>query len=298
MKWAAEKVFARSSLLSTLTRRRSRDVLILAYHNIVPRGQERCKGDASLHLDHEEFARQLDTIQQTYTVVPLTSIFDCAKAGEPLRVAITFDDAYEGAVTVGVAELVSRGLPATIFVAPGLIGQQTWWDVLAAQGLLSPDARRFALETLTGDRERVISWAAQSRRQDRVSTFRIGTEHEISAAADCAGISLGSHTWSHRNLCALDSSEMQRELTRPLAWLSERWGARAWALSYPYGMSSPQVERAAADTGYKTAFRVDGGALRATAAVRPYAVPRLNIPAGISIDGFRLRLTGLYSLLA
>lgn len=292
VKRVAEKALARPTLLSTLRRRRSRDVIVLAYHNIVPTEQRRCTGDTSLHLSQTEFARQLDWIQQTYTVVPLTSIFDRAHPGESPRVAITFDDGYEGAVTVGVSELVRRGLPATVFVSPGLIGQQTWWDLLAAQDLLTGDARRFALEALTGDRERIVDWVSQSRRLESVSTFRIATEEEISSAANSPGISLGSHTWSHRNLCALPLWQIQSELGRPLFWLNERWGVRDWTLSYPYGMHSPEVERAAAEAGYTSAFRVEGGPLR-TADLRQFAVPRLNVPAGISIDGFRLRLVGL-----
>jgi peptidoglycan/xylan/chitin deacetylase (PgdA/CDA1 family) len=278
-----------------LRRRRARDVLVLAYHNIVPTGTERYGGDASLHLEQKKFTEQLESIQQSYRVVPLASILDPAKAGERPRVAITFDDAYAGALTVGVSELVNRGLPATIFVAPGLIGQQAWWDVLAAQGLLSAEARRLALEELAGDKERVISWAFRSKHLHTVSTYRIGSEDEIRSAANCPGISLGSHTWSHRNLSVLNSTEIESELTRSLSWLNERWGFREWPLSYPYGMLSPPVVKAAADVGYKFAFRVDGGRLRATADLSPFALPRLNVPAGISIDGFRLRLVGLFS---
>lgn len=293
VKRVAEKALASAPLVSALSRGRSRDVIVLAYHNIVPSAHAQCPGDASLHLPQEEFARQLDWIQQTYSVVPLTSIFDREKPGEPPRVAITFDDAYEGAVTVGVSELVRRGLPATVFVSPGLIGQQTWWDLLAAQDLLTESARRFALEALMGDRERVISSVPQATRLESVPTFRIGTEEEISSAASCPGISLGSHTWSHRNLCALPPSEMQSELTRPLLWLNDRWGVRDWTLSYPYGMYSPEVERAAVDAGYKYAFRVDGGPIPPASELRAFAIPRINVPAGISIDGFRLRCAGV-----
>lgn len=96
-------------------------VMVLAYHNIVPHG-EPIVGDRSLHLEQREFARQLDWIDRTYDVVPLTAIFNAKETHGRPRAAITFDDAYRGAVTAGVAELVERDMPATIFVAPGFVG--------------------------------------------------------------------------------------------------------------------------------------------------------------------------------
>ncbi len=38
------------------------------------------------------------------------------------RVAVTFDDAYRGAVTIAQDELTRHGFPSTLFVAPGLLG--------------------------------------------------------------------------------------------------------------------------------------------------------------------------------
>ena len=294
LKRLAEKVLARPTVLSVLRKRSLEDVVILAYHNVVPTGQELVGGDLSLHLRQEDFARQLDSIQLSHVVIPLASIFDRRRSGGgPPRLAITFDDAYEGALTVGVEELVRRGMPATIFVSPGLIGRETWWDSLAAHDLLSDETRRYALQTLRGDRELVTSWLAQSGKVVQISPFRIGDEAQIIAAGDRPGIALGSHTWSHRNLCALTPAEVEEELSRPLEWLTALRGAQEWPLSYPYGMFSPEIERAAAAVGHRTAFRVEGGALRPTAISRRFALPRLNIPAGVSIEGFRLRVAGL-----
>lgn len=293
LKRFAEKALARPALLSALRKRRAQDVVILAYHNVVPTGQQPRGGDSSLHLRQEDFARQLDSLQRTHIVIPLTSIFDQAGSTAAPRVAITFDDAYEGALTVGVEELIRRDMPATIFVAPGLIGQQTWWDILAAQGSLSEKTRRYALETLRGDGELVRSWALRSEMLAQLSPFRIGDEAQVVAAASRPGITLGSHTWSHRNLCALTPTELEDELSRPLEWLTARWGNQRWPLSYPYGMFSRSVEQAALTVGYDTAFRVEGGAMHPDSRLSRHALPRLNIPAGVSIDGFRLRVAGI-----
>ena len=126
---------------------------ILAYHNIVPDGT-RPGGDRSLHLERSRFAAQLDLLTDAVDVVPLEALIrsDAEDRGRP-RIAVTFDDAYRGAVTLGVDELAKRELPATIFVAPGLVGGRTlWWDELAGRGEggLPPDVRRRALGEFRG----------------------------------------------------------------------------------------------------------------------------------------------------
>ncbi|MDQ3244637.1 MAG: hypothetical protein M3Q09_12990, partial [Gemmatimonadota bacterium] len=138
-------------------RRRKSGTLILAYHNVVPDGELPC-GDISLHLPQQMFATQLDILQETHDVIPLAeAITSHWNPGQRPRVAITFDDAYRGAVTVGVEELVARSLPATIFVAPAFVGGGTfWWDALAAadSGSLDAGLRNRALDAWRGvDRE-------------------------------------------------------------------------------------------------------------------------------------------------
>ena len=127
------------------------------------------------------------------------------------------------------------------------------------------------------------------------SHARCVTESQLATALDYPGLHLGSHSWSHPNLAALDEGALVTELTRPRAWL-QRYGARVLPLiSYPYGLSSPNVERAAAAAGYTHGFRVMGGWMPpSTGSATPYALPRLNVPAGLTPEGFRLRLAGWF----
>jgi hypothetical protein len=64
-------------------------------------------------------------------------------------------------------------------------------------------------------------------------------------------------------------------------------------LAYPYGISSPEVERAAKAVGYMAAFRVHGGWMKR--ADTRWSLPRFNVPAGLSRAGFRLRLAGHFA---
>jgi peptidoglycan/xylan/chitin deacetylase (PgdA/CDA1 family) len=269
------------------------DVLVLAYHDIVPSG-ERPSGDLSLHLPQSQFAEQLDALARTHDVIPLEQALAGRATRRPVAV-ITFDDAYQGAVTAGVAELARRGLPATIFVATGYVGGgDFWWDALASDGGLSPDVRERALTELAGADAAIRAMAARESRA--VATppqySRGASEGELAHAASERGISLASHTHSHPNLTRLAPDALREELVRPLAWLRERFAGVLPMLSYPYGLSSPAVESATAAAGYVAGFRITGGWLPRGARA-PFALPRLDVSSGLSAAGFALRCAGV-----
>jgi peptidoglycan/xylan/chitin deacetylase (PgdA/CDA1 family) len=111
-------------------------------------------------------------------------------------------------------------------------------------------------------------------------------------ASQQPGITFGSHTWSHRNLSALSAEELERELAPSLAWLRSRFVNTIPWLTYPYGLSSPLVEKMTEAARYRGAFRVNGGWLSRHPA-HAHALPRLGIPAGLSAHGFALRLAGI-----
>jgi peptidoglycan/xylan/chitin deacetylase (PgdA/CDA1 family) len=122
----------------------------------------------------------------------------------------------------------------------------------------------------------------------------IAAEQELRDAAAVPGITFGSHSWSHPNLIALNPAEIHYELIEPLHWLRERFDNVVPWLAYPYGLSSEVVRQAAAAAGYMAALRVSGGWLPKEPLSR-YALPRFNVPSGLSNDGFALRTAGLFT---
>ena len=300
VKRAVETALVVSGGTAFLRRKRSEQLLVLAYHNIVPKGSKPA-GDRSLHLPQTAFADQLDTLLETHEVITLGDAFaaqppERARHGKRPRAAITFDDAYAGALTVGVGELRARGLPATVFVTPAFLdGKSFWWDVLSDPTAgLDVDVRQRALTDGRGLSADVLALAKQmglSAREMPTHARGASTE-ELDAALGYEQITFAAHTWNHPNLLSLPDSELADELTRPLEWLG-RFGDRALAMvSYPYGMADRRVQNAAHDAGYTAGFMIDGG--WTTPAPRdPFAIPRLNVPAGVSHDGFVLRAAGL-----
>jgi peptidoglycan/xylan/chitin deacetylase (PgdA/CDA1 family) len=271
--------------------------LVLAYHGIRPTG-EAPAGEQALHLERSRFEEQLDVLGEVARVVPLDQILvpDVAVAPRPL-VAITWDDAYAGAVTAGVDAVVIRGMPATIFVSPGRLGGQTfWWDRLAMQhgGSIRPSLRERILGELAGDEERVVREFSALPVPGAVPEWaRTADEGTLARAASRRGITVASHSWSHVNLSAVDPERLAQELRDPLKWLRERFGGFGPWLSLPYGLGSATVRQRAQAAGYDAVLHVRGGWVPKHG-VDYSSLPRLNIPAGLSLDAFVIRLLGFF----
>lgn len=290
---AMEFALAASGLPALSRRRRRGDTLVLAYHNVVP-DDTAAFGDRSLHLSLGRFRRQLAALRETHEVVGLDDL-DAPRRTDRPRAAITFDDAYAGALEHGIPAAVALGFPTTIFVAPELLGRDAmWWDLLAdpANGL-DPAVRDHALDTLRGEHAAIVAWARERRLAlaEPPPAARIGTLDQLRTASRLPGVTIGLHTWAHPNLARLDLAEARTELARTRDWLRDHLGEpRPW-LAYPYGRYAAPAIAAASELGLTRAFRVDGGWMTQgdTSAL---TTPRLNVPAGMSHRGFALRVAG------
>lgn len=298
LKHVLETALVASGSAALARRRRWGGVVILAYHDIVPAGSK-AVGDRSLHLAQHEFAGQLDRLQQTHDVVTLKEALNSlpgrSRSGRP-RAAITFDDGYAGALTVGIEELRARCMPATVFITPSFLdGGSFWWDTYAHPiAGLDPTLRRQALTDSLGlaPAVKVLARKKNLPTQDLPAFARGASVSELHTALQYEHLTIAAHTWSHPNLVMLPDAKLSSELTRPLEWLGQ-FRARALPMvSYPYGLSDTRVQNAARDAGYTAGFLVDGG-WTSTPPQDQFAIPRLNIPSGVTRNGFVLRTAGL-----
>lgn len=271
--------------------------MTLAYHNVVRSHRPPIFADASLHLPLHQFREQLDAITAAgLRVVRLDSPPPSA-LDEP-QVSITFDDAYAGAINLAVPELAKRGFPATIFVAPGILGAQSCWcDRLANPSFsaVMPRLRNEVLTELNGDGDKVESCAADRgwTLQAASAIHRIATASELGRAlVEYEGLTVGAHTWRHVNLASLSPHQVRQELVEPLEWLKDQWNDQSlpW-LAYPYGLESAAVRREVAKVGYVGALLVRGG--WDTGESDRFAIPRINVTSRLSTKGFQGRLAGM-----
>jgi len=103
-------------------------VPILMYHRI-----DDGAAISKISVSRESFKRQMSFLKRhNYNIVSLEELSDLIKnARIPYKtIAITFDDGYENNYTDAYPVLKEMGVPATIFISPGLIGRDGYlgWD--------------------------------------------------------------------------------------------------------------------------------------------------------------------------
>lgn len=269
--------------------------VVLAYHNVVHPSSP-VSGDRSLHLPLDRFAEQVDWLSDAFEIVALRDLLRIPSfPGSRPRAAITFDDAYQGAVSLAIPELNRLGLPATIFVCSDWIGGETpWWDGLADNLGLDSTTRSEALHRCAGRSDRVYKLARKLgiERSHMPAGHRIASPAEIAEVVELGAIAVGVHSRSHPNLTRLDDLELHAELEGSLEATMQRYDSAIPWLAYPYGISDKRVQSAAETVGFEAALRVDGGPLRGSD-WDPFALPRVNIPRDVSLARFRIRCAGL-----
>lgn len=291
---------------SGIADRRARDPkqrrLILAYHNVVA-DDDPPWGERALHLKRSLFERHIDLLQQKGRIMPLRDLLEDVDegSGDGPRFALTFDDAYRGAVEAIESFLVPQSIPCTVFVNPGLLGTEAfWWDRLAEAfgGVMPSEVRRECLEELRGEATRV---GRMLKGSDSVSSplpslrfLPPALEHLERLRALDPLVQLGSHTWSHPNLTALSPGEVATEIRQCRTWLEDFGASEAGLLAYPYGLANVSVFAGAEGSGCGYGLLVEGGHVPEIGThVSPFAVPRLAIPAGLSVEGLMLRVAGV-----
>lgn len=279
--------------------RRRRGAAIFAFHNVVADEgvPERC--DRSLHVTLSDFQDYVGVITDSHTVVPLNEIAERVRQRKSVDglAALTFDDAYRGIFVHAVPLLSRRGIPATVFVVSGAAAAPApfWWDLLGSNGGVPAAVRDRAIGELRGEREMVL--AENSPANGTMPAELLPACWRDVRAAARVGLAVGSHTVTHRNLAALDPDSAGRELEHARAEIGAVLGAPPVEVSYPYGLHNESVVEAARRAGYTTGVTMRFGL--ATRDSNHLALPRINVPAGISMAALEswaggIRLEGVF----
>jgi peptidoglycan/xylan/chitin deacetylase (PgdA/CDA1 family) len=283
---------------------------VLAYHRVATLDVD--PWDLAVSPPH--FADQLAVLRGRGTVRRLGELLGDSAPARVRTVrpqfAVTFDDGYVDNLDAALPLLEVSDAPATVFIAPGLLGRSSyWWDVLAALVLgsgLEPhrvvaaaqvtgvidgaghgatdagDARavhdllhssliRRHVDTIEADLDRL----AASLGVDRpVPDGRPMTVAELTTLAAHPLVDIGVHTMTHPRLPDLPTSAARVEIDDCARRLDELVGTCRRVLAYPYGSSSPDVVGIAGDLGFAHAVTTDSRWLRRRS--EELSAPRLH----------------------
>ena len=268
--------------------------LILIHHEIAP-----VQGDPATDLlpalGADLFRAQLEHLQARYEVVPLRELSERAaqrSAGDPLPVAITFDDDLANHAAVAAPILAEFGFPATFFLCGRTLeGPSTLWPqdlqavlddesqgLEAARSKLGEQWHWARLEMSIGDLVQTIEALPPDERDAVAVELREMAGPEpidtgLSAAAvkglAGAGFEIGFHTYEHYALQTLDAARLERAMSAGLDGLESAAGYRPTSIAYPHGRADLRIADAAMQAGFER------GVIGAHAATGPGQHPLL-----------------------
>lgn len=252
--------------------------------------------------DATRFAAQLELIARHFRVLPLAEAVARLDQGTlPSRaVVITFDDGYANNYTVALPLLKARGIPATVFVAPGFLnGGRMFNDtvieaVRAAPRELDLCDLGLGRYELADDRARVLAAeqlivklkhlepperAAQVARLAERATRPLPRDLMMSDAQVIglhrAGIEIGAHTLHHPILTSTDIDTARAEIAGSKAKLEGLLEAPVSSFAYPNGRPVRDYDRRHVELVAAAGFRV---ALSTAWGAATHDTDRLQLP--------------------
>lgn len=219
------------------------------------------------------------------------------------RVLVTFDDGHASVVENALPVLLRLGVPAVMFVSPGVASGNRvfWWD--AAQQAESSGARERLAPHLDSDVSLAAALKQVSDPDRRLiierATAEIGLQAPRHAATPeqlrtwlDAGMALGNHTWDHPCLDQCDVVAQHHQVRAAHAWLEEFVGAPPALFAYPNGDWTIETEAMLVELGYDAAFLFDHRVDRSTHSLRQ---SRLRIDSGATTARTRAIVSGAHS---
>ncbi len=273
----------RSADFDSAGSRRARRFQILAFHKVSPDNHP-----FFAPVSPADFERQLAFLKRFYCVLPLRELVDrSAKRDLPPRaVALTFDDGYRDNYEHAFPLLKKYSLNATIFLATGVIGNDSvlWHDrvfdafrfTTKSRARLSafPDAE-LQLNTASAKQGALGTVLAHAKRSTPEERRLLVDELECELAPDIApgrrtrmlsweqvremrgmGIDFGSHTVTHSIVSRIDEEGIRSELAESKREIEKQVGTPVTLFAYPNGSRADFDDRAKIvlkELGYRAA---------------------------------------------
>jgi peptidoglycan/xylan/chitin deacetylase (PgdA/CDA1 family) len=259
-----------------------------------------------LCVSPDHFDAHLTILKQKASVVTLDDV--CTPSRSP-RVVVTFDDGYVDNLDIAVPIAQAHGVPITVYVASGMIGDRRgfWWDRLAHLVRYEPGGPASLRTTIAGEdvdvaldgpdqclqardelhrrlRPRppaeiadVLDGVADrlGRDRDAPADARPLEPAELQRLAATDAVTVGAHTVDHPLLRSQPSDAQRETIATSKAALERSLARKVDHFAYPFGghdSFDTRTVTAARDAGFATATTTVPGSVGA--APDPYTLHR------------------------
>ena len=280
--------------------------VVLLYHRVADGPSD----PWSLCVRPAHFREQMAVLARR-RVVPLDALAGDVDAGRRRRsIVVTFDDGYADFAAAALPILRTLGIPATLFVASGILDDQAefWWDELeriVLAGPLPPERLELAIggarfawfAPRDGDRRalylalhralgRVDGATRAAALRDLRAWARVGAARreshrplradEVAPVARDPLVRVGAHSVSHAYLTALADAAQRAEIVDSKRRLEAIVARPVDHFSYPHGDHAPATVAHVRAAGFRVAC--DTVAAPVTAGADVLALPRVEVP--------------------
>jgi poly-beta-1,6-N-acetyl-D-glucosamine N-deacetylase len=243
------------------------------------------------------FEKQIRYLISAYNPITIKQLHSFLDGGEALpnnALLITFDDGDRTVLTEAMPILKRYGVPALLFVIPGLIGTENpfWWDEIkqysedekaVGQAKLMDNFRRLALlESL------------RLKHREALITYPQLTWDEL-RLLEQNNIAIANHSHTHPMFDKISEQQMREEIGLSSELLRSKGFLFHTVFAYPNGNHNLLTEAVLREKGIQCAFLFDhrinnsiGNALR---------ISRLSVNDNTSVSKLKFILSGWHSRL-
>lgn len=258
-------------------------------------------------ISEADFRAQVAHLRRWYSIVAAGDLPEAARRrrrGDPLPVAITFDDDDPSHVRRAAPILRDMGVPATFFLCGASLDEPRafWWERLQRlfDADLEPPASLPRGDIHAAARAIVAMSPAERDTVDRAMLAMLGPDPDETGlrrdevAALAAHFEIGFHTADHHPLDTLDDGGLTQALLEGREVLESATGRPCTVIAYPNGRADGRTPGAVAAAGFATGFTTDARALKPATDRR--LIGRLD-PGSASLGVFATKLSVLPSRL-
>lgn len=269
---------------------------IFGYHSLLDEGDKSYLDfdDGVVGPTPQQFRNQLRWLQNRMPILSegeLASAILTPGSIDTHSAMITFDDGYRDNYDLALPILEELKIPATFFVPSGLIEHSKlgWWDIIpyflkrTERDSLTIDGHTFSLprqrRTAIAHLHQVMKTSPAEQSIDLLQRLsescevpfpdsdtqrrRLMSWEQVKDASD-RGVTIGSHSHSHRVLSTLSDAVVTEELSLSKRLLEARIGRTVRSLAFPcggYDHFSPQNQMAAMECGFELCFSFNTGTM-------------------------------------